>query len=137
MPWNKPIPRTRTIVAFMGGAAALVLLMSACGGSSSAMPMPSGGSPAPASGPAVHTGQVSIRNFAFGPSTITVVVGTKVTWTNEDGVEHVILASSAGFKSPVLNQGDAASHTFSKPGTYYYICSIHPFMHGTVVVTAT
>jgi plastocyanin len=137
MPWNTPITRTRTVLAFMAGAVAFVLLMSACGGSSSATPMPSGGSSAPASGPAVHTDHVSIKNFAFAPFTITVVVGTTVTWTNEDGVAHDIFASSAGFKSPVLNQGDAATHTFSKPGTYHYICSIHPFMHGTVVVTAT
>ena len=137
MPGSKLITRRRSVIAFLGGAAAFALLMSACGGSSSAMTMPSGNASAPASGPAVHTNSVSVKNFAFAPSDITVVAGTTVTWTNEDGVAHDIFASSAGFKSPVLNQGDAATHTFSKPGTYHYICSIHPFMHGTVVVTAT
>jgi amicyanin len=133
---KKLITRKRTIVALVGGAAAFALLMSACGGSSSAMTMPSGSASAPASGPAVHTNSVSIKNFAFAPPDITVVAGTTVTWTNQDGVAHDIFAPPAGLKSPVLNTNDSYAHTFSKPGTYHYICSVHPFMHGTVVVTA-
>jgi amicyanin len=80
---------------------------------------------------------VSIKSFAFEPSTITVVAGTTVTWTNEDGIQHDVFAPSVGLKSPVLNRNDGYTHTFSKPGAYHYICSIHPFMHGTVVVTVT
>jgi len=47
-----------------------------------------------------------------------------------------VYAPSVGLQSPVLNQNDTYTHTFSSPGTYPYICSIHPFMHGTVVVTS-
>jgi plastocyanin len=36
----------------------------------------------------------------------------------------------------VLNRNDQFTHTFTTPGTYAYICSIHPFMHGSVTVTA-
>jgi plastocyanin len=136
MPGHKLITRRRTIVAFMGGAAAVVLLMSACGGSSSAMPMSAGGGSAPAPGPVMHTDRVSIKNLAFAPSTITVVAGTTVTWMNQDGIAHDVFAPSAGLTSPVLNQNDGYTHAFSTPGTYHYICSIHPFMHGTVVVSA-
>jgi len=107
--------------------------MTACSGSSSSMAMGGGGSTGP-SAPPTHTNQVSITNFAFAPASINVAAGTTVTWTNGDSVQHDISAS--GFTSPVLNQGDTYSHTFSQPGTYTYICSIHPFMHGTVVVTA-
>jgi amicyanin len=136
MPGKRLITRKRTVGAFVGGAAAVVLLMSACG-SSSAMPMPAGRGSAPASGPAVHTDHVKIAKFAFAPAAITIVVGASVTWTNEDGIQHDVFAPPVGLKSPVLNQNDSYSHTFSKPGTYRYICSIHPVMHGTVVVTAT
>jgi len=141
-------PRNRTTITFAGGLAAVVLLMSACGGSSGgamampgggssgAMEMPAGGAPAPASNVPEHTDQVQITNFAFAPADVTVVAGTTVTWTNEDTTQHDVFAPPVGLQSPVLNQNDSYAHTFSSPGTYRYICSIHPFMHGTVVVTS-
>jgi plastocyanin len=111
--------------------------MSACGGSSGgAMAMPAGGGPAPASEAPAHTDLVRITNFAFAPADITVVAGTTVTWMNEDTTQHDVFAPPVGLQSPVLNQNDSYAHTFSSPGTYRYICSIHPFMHGTVVVTS-
>jgi plastocyanin len=109
--------------------------MSACGGSSGgAMAMPAGGGPAPASGAPAHTDLVQITNFAFAPAVITVVAGATVTWTNEDTTQHDVFAPPVGLRSPVLNQNDSYTHSFSSPGTYRYICSIHPFMQGTVVV---
>ncbi len=148
MPGKRLITRNRTTLAFAGGLAAVVLLMSACGGSSGgtvaapagggsgAMEMPAGGASAQASNVPAHTDQVQITNFAFAPAVITVVAGTTVTWTNEDTTQHDVYAPPVGLQSPVLNQNDSYAHTFSSPGTYPYICSIHPFMHGTVVVTA-
>jgi len=106
------------------------------GGSSGAMERPAGGAPAPASNVPEHTDHVRITNFAFAPADITVVAGTTVTWTNEDTTQHDVFAPPVGLQSPVLNQNDSYAHTFSSPGTYRYICSIHPFMHGTVVVTS-
>jgi amicyanin len=100
------------------------------------MAMPAGGGAAPVSSVPAHTDQVQITNFAFAPAVIKVVAGTTVTWTNGDPVQHDVHAPSVGLQSPVLNQNDTYTHTFSSPGTYPYICSIHPFMHGTVVVTS-
>lgn len=135
MPGKRLITRNRTTLAFIGGLAAVVLLMSACGGSSGgAMAMPLGGGPA-TEAPA-NTDLVQITNFAFAPAVITVAAGATVTWTNEDTTQHDVFAPPIGLQSPVLNQNDSYAHTFSSPGTYPYICSIHPFMHGTVVVTA-
>lgn len=89
-----------------------------------------------ASGPAVATTKVSITNFAFNPATITVKVGTAVTWTNMDEEPHTVTDGGHVIKSPVLgNQGSTFSTMFAAPGTYNYNCSIHPFMHGVVVVT--
>ena len=148
MPGKRLTTRNRTILAFAGGLAAVVLLMSACGsssggamampggGSSGAMVMPAGGGPAQASNVPAHTDQVQITNFAFAPAVIKVAAGATVTWTNEDTTQHDVFAPPVGLQSPVLNQNDTYTHTFSSPGTYPYICSIHPFMHGTVVVTS-
>jgi amicyanin len=86
---------------------------------------------APSGAPA----KVSITNFAFDPTALTVKVGTTVTWTNNDVVAHTVTFTDVA-NSPVLNRGDNFSRQFTKAGTYSYICSIHPFMHGMVVVTS-
>lgn len=79
--------------------------------------------------------QVAIQNFAFSPKTLTVAVGTRVTWTNRDEEPHVITSAGAQFTgSKALDSGDTYTVTFSKPGTYAYYCSIHPMMVGTVIV---
>jgi amicyanin len=77
---------------------------------------------------------VTIRNFAFSPATVTVRVGETVTWTNADSVVHN--AAGNGFRTPLLERGQSASYTFTRPGTYRYHCDPHPFMRGTVVVVA-
>jgi plastocyanin len=92
---------------------------------------------APPAGPAVAANAVTISNFAFLPATITVKSGTTVTWTNKDEEAHTVFSQAAAVKSPVLDPASGTySHTFSTPGTYSYNCTIHPFMHGVVVVTA-
>jgi len=58
-------------------------------------------------------------------------------WTNDDSVQHDITFDGGGIVSSVLNHNDTFSHTFPTAGTYHYICSIHPFMHGTVIVTSS
>ena len=89
----------------------------------------------PAQGAPVATDSVAIKNFAFSPVVVTVRVGTTVTWTNSDQDAHTVTATGGGFKSPTLNTGDLFRYTFSKPGRYEYLCTIHPFMTATVVVT--
>jgi amicyanin len=84
----------------------------------------------------VAKAQVKIANFKFGPRTLTVKLGTKVTWVNKDAIGHSVNFASGHIDSKTLDQNAKFSHTFTAPGTYPYICDIHPFMHGTVVVTA-
>ena len=79
---------------------------------------------------------VGIVNFKFTPAALTVKVGTTVVWTNKDAIAHTVNFMTGGINSNVLNQNDQFTHTFTSPGTYDYICSIHPFMHGSVTVTA-
>jgi plastocyanin len=85
---------------------------------------------APASG-----NQVNIDGFAFEPATLTVSAGTTVTWTNKDEEPHTVAASDGSFHSPGMGTGATFSHTFPTAGKFDYVCSIHPMMHGTVVVT--
>jgi plastocyanin len=79
---------------------------------------------------------VKIDNFSFGPATLTVPVGTTVTWTNRDDIPHTVVSTDDPkiFKSKVLDTDEKFSFTFSKAGTYPYFCSIHPKMTGKVVV---
>jgi amicyanin len=78
---------------------------------------------------------VSIINFKFTPAALSIKVGTTVVWTNKDAIGHTVNFMTGGINSNVLNQNDQFTHTFTTPGTYGYICSIHPFMHGSVTVT--
>jgi plastocyanin len=79
---------------------------------------------------------VSIKNFAFAPTATTVTVGTTVRWKNLDGEPHTVRSVDSSFRSDPLDQNDSYSVKFDKPGTYKYVCSIHPQMVGTIVVKA-
>ena len=78
---------------------------------------------------------MSISDFKFNPATLTVPVGTTVTWTNEDEEPHTIAAKDGSFRSPGMDTHGNYAYKFTAPGSFAYICSIHPFMTGTVVVT--
>ncbi len=78
--------------------------------------------------------EIKIDNFSFGPATLTVSVGTTVTWTNRDDIPHTVVSTDGVFKSKVLDTDEKFSFTFSKAGTYPYFCSIHPKMTAKVVV---
>jgi plastocyanin len=85
-------------------------------------------------------GAVSIQNFAFGPTPVTVNAGDTVTWTQHDTYAvHTVTADATSvekFDSGNLSTdtGVSFSHTFNTPGTFTYHCAIHPSMTGTVVV---
>jgi amicyanin len=81
-----------------------------------------------------HTNDVAIDNFKFAAATMTVPVGTTVTWTNRDDVPHNVVSTDNAFKSPVLDTDQTFSHTFETPGTFTYYCSLHPRMTGQIVV---
>jgi plastocyanin len=77
---------------------------------------------------------VQIDNFHFAPATLTVTAGTTVTWKNEDDSPHRIGDKNGTFKSAALDTDDTFSHTFAAPGEYPYICTIHPYMVGKIIV---
>ncbi|MGW1197091.1 cupredoxin domain-containing protein [Streptomyces sp. NPDC002536] len=82
------------------------------------------------------TTQVPIVNYAYSPATLKVSRGTTVTWTNQDSAPHTVTSSVSGpLDSPMLDQNDTFSFTFSNAGTFSYYCAVHPSMKGTVVVS--
>ena len=83
---------------------------------------------------AAATTSVTISDFKFSPGTITVNAGDTVRWTNAGPTGHS--ATGSGFDTGILAKGASGSETFSKAGTFSYICTPHPFMKGTVVVKA-
>ena len=74
------------------------------------------------------------NNFAFTSVTLTVPVGVTVTSTNHDEEPHTVVANDRSFHSPGMDTNGTYSFTFTNAGSFNYVCSIHPLMHGTVVV---
>jgi len=89
---------------------------------------------------------VSIRDFYFEPSQLIIEPGTTVRWVNEGATQHTVFATSpaGAFLSGALNPGESFTYTFPQrfprpspdstvqPGTFRYICEIHPEMKGSV-----
>ena len=75
---------------------------------------------------------VTIQNFAFSPTTVTIQKGGNVTWTNQDSTTHTVTFADGG--SPNLGNGATYTKTFNEAGTFDYHCSIHTSMTGKVVV---
>ncbi len=75
---------------------------------------------------------VVIANLAFDPAAITVPTGTTVAWTNDDAVPHTVTSTDGAFDSGIFDPGGSFSFTFNEPGSFAYICQLHPQMQGTV-----
>jgi len=80
------------------------------------------------------TVRIDIKNFRFAPASLTVKSGATVTWINQDQEPHTVVSADGRFRSGAIDTGERFSFTFEKPGTYPYVCTIHPRMTGTVVV---
>lgn len=122
--------------------AAGLAAVAACGGSSSTNPASTN-----PSGP-----QVTISDFSFSPSTLSIKAGTTVTWTNNGPMTHTTVSDTGVWSSANLGPpgggggygggtpGGSFQFTFNTPGSYPYHCSLHPpasypgFV-GTITVT--
>lgn len=77
---------------------------------------------------------IVIKNFDFSPMIVTIPVGGQVTWTNKDGEIHTVVSLDGAFRSGGLDQDDSFTFRFTKPGTYAYVCSVHPRMKAQIIV---
>jgi len=78
---------------------------------------------------------------AYDPSPLTVKTGTSVTWTNNDSSIHTVTSGlpekgniGTLFDSSLISPRNTFVHVFDKQGTFDYSCTLHPFMHGQVIV---
>jgi plastocyanin len=101
--------------------------------SSSTTTEPSGNAAEPG-GNAARSEKVEIVDFAYNPDPVTIEEGGKVIWHNEDSVAHTATAEDGSFDTGPIEEGKIKSETFKQAGTYEYVCSIHPQMHGTIEV---
>src|SRR3954451_7764339 len=119
----------RRSVAVAGTVSTVAAALVACSSSGGPDPASSGGgsSSAPADGAGSAGSTVVVRNFAFGPRTLTVAVGTKVTWRFADEADHNVDITQPKVQSPNRHAGQTYGYTFTTPGTYDYVCSIHQY----------
>ncbi len=100
--------------------------------------------------------EVITIGLRFTPPTITVPVGTTVTWRNGEAIGHTITSGLWGdvnettglrgsqeaddlFRhalAPMGQEGDTFSFTFTEPGEYPYFCEPHLTMNASVIVEA-
>jgi amicyanin len=121
------IPAVLTALVIAVGSFLVIVL------SSSASTTSSSSAPSRSSRAAGGATRVDIKDYKYAPPELMVRVGTTVAWTNEDAVPHSATVAG-GFDTGLFAKGRTRTITFARAGTFHYICSIHPFMHGTVVV---
>ena len=78
--------------------------------------------------------RVTILNFAFHPARLIVSPGTRIVWTNRDSDPHTVDSTKGVWSSQALDTDGTFARAFKATGSFTYYCSIHPFMHGTVIV---
>ena len=126
-----PRPRMRSVASTLVLATALLLLVSCVSGA-----LGTAGEfvlAAVPKGPQTHT--IEIRELKFQPSMLTVKVGDTVKWKNDDIVPHTATSTkSKKFDSGILSVGSSWEYVAKKRGTYFYDCTLHPNMKGTLVV---
>lgn len=71
----------------------------------------------------------------YRPNPIRIHAGQTVAWTNRDTDPHDVTSATGLFFSGPIATGATYRHRFARPGIYRYFCTIHPDMHGEVIVT--
>jgi plastocyanin len=127
----EPAMHLRQLTTSLVSLAAVAGVVAGCGGSD-AKP-----ASAHSSGLAAHANSghaLTISGFKFTPSSLETTRGARITVKNDDSTAHTATADDGSFDTSAIAPGAAATVTQSKAGTYKFHCSIHPFMHGTLVV---
>ncbi len=120
--------------------AASALLLAACGEAEGAGSPAEAAAGAPASAAAAAPARIAVKTFIFRPRKLEAPAGTTVTWDNQDGTTHTVVAGTrakpTGDFDLELRPNGSARHTFEAPGAYRYVCDLHPGggMTGEVIV---
>ncbi|MEV6107359.1 cupredoxin family copper-binding protein [Streptomyces sp. NPDC051940] len=129
-----PLHRGR-ITAVLTGACTLLALVG-CSNNDYGNGSASTSSPAQTS-PGTAAARIVIENFTFTPENLRVRPGTKITVVNRDSATHTVTATGdKAFDTGDIEGGATTTFTApSAPGSYAYICTIHPNMKGTLTVS--
>lgn len=84
--------------------------------------------------------RITIQTFQFRPDVLEVAVGTEVTWTNQDDIEHTATSGTPGspdgtFDGELDGPGARFTFTFEDAGVFAYFCDVHQGMRGEIRVT--
>jgi plastocyanin len=133
--------RFRTPLTFVIGLVCVVAIAAGCSSdskskaSTSSSSSASGAASSSSGAPAASGNEITIKDFKFGPDTLSVKVGDTVTFKNADGQQHTATSDNSGdFDAGAVDPGGSKQVTFAKAGTFTFHCSFHPFMHGTIEV---
>ena len=80
-------------------------------------------------------------NKCFIPSSVSIMKGDTVVWSNDDTAAHTVTSGSPAngpsgtFDSSLLIGGKSFEHTFDSSGSIDYFCMVHPWMTGSVQVS--
>lgn len=127
----------RRTAPFLAAAVVLVGGVAGCGDEEKKSDTGASAPPAKVAPPAkAGDVKVSMKDIQFQPKAIKAKVGQTITWTNDESVEHNVVAKSgADFSSDAFGQGKTFSAKVEKPGRIDYVCTLHPGMEGTIEVT--
>jgi plastocyanin len=134
------VTRSTTVSPRIGGLFLVIALLAAACSSSSATTAPTAAPTSPATAPSSGGGgaagtAVTIKDFAFDPTTLTAKVGQEITWTNQGNATHSVTFDTGGVDSGSLSSGMTFKQTFNTAGSFTYHCKFHSSMQGTVTVT--
>src|SRR3982751_5660553 len=90
--------------------------------------------PAASAAPADHVMTIAMDGTAFQPGDVTVAVGDTIVWVNKDPFPHNVTSKEGGFRSKDLDPDQSFRFTAKKPGTYPYVCTLHPTMAAVIHV---
>ncbi|MGH3669535.1 MAG: cupredoxin domain-containing protein [Pseudonocardiaceae bacterium] len=128
------VNRVRPITILLALVVAVLGLVTGCGGGAASSAGGGSGSAAAPSAP-TSSNTIVIKDFSYTPASLTVAPGTKITVVNQDQAPHTVTANDKSFDSGTIEGGRRGEVTApTKPGTYAYICTIHQYMTGTLIV---
>lgn len=135
MPIARPRRNTVRTAASTLGALSLLVALSACTNSATDTAPTSTVTP-PSATTAAAEARITIRGFVFIPQDLTVRPGEQITVHNNNSVSHTVTATDgAAFDTGDIAPGQSATFTApDTPGSYAFICSLHPRMKGTLTV---
>ena len=134
MPRLLLLPARARIAVVLSVACAAAL--AGCSGGGGGGSSPSASSTRSTAAPSAAGALITIKDFAFHPAALTVAPGTKVTVINKDGATHTVTATgNKAFDTGEVKSGQTVTFRApARPGSYPYICTIHPTMHGSLTV---